>query len=325
MVWFEPCILIPLCFLLVFIGQWGSITIATQDTETWNAQLVNKKSVRVSCEHSYQCNCYTDKNGTHCSTCYEHFYDVDWNLYDDMGNTITIDRINRQGTKEPPRWTRAKQGDPIATLHNYTNWVKGVKYSVFSEERGDTSKYDAVVPKYPQRIYDYHYCDRVLRVGKVNIENFPAWSMDLAYALRTMGPKKQANVVLIFTDLPKDFYYSVVKAWNHGKKNDVVIIVGLDTSNEIDWVQVFSWSKKDIFNVKLRDALYDLHTPNRAQFIQTISEITMSDFQRQSMKEFEYLRKEIHLSTPICIFFYILLIGACVGDVLLVEKYNDRY
>ncbi len=51
----------------------------TWDTEVWNGQVTEREHHTVSCSHSYECNCTTDKDGHRsCSTCYEHLYDVDW-------------------------------------------------------------------------------------------------------------------------------------------------------------------------------------------------------------------------------------------------------
>jgi hypothetical protein len=221
--------------------------------------------------------------------------------------------------RKPPRWEAAKVGDPVATLHSYTNWVQGVKFSVFSEERGET-KYDSSVPQYPQKIYDYHYLDRVLPVGKVAVVDLKEWNKDLSNILRTLGPKKQANVIIMFTDLPRDFYYSIMKIWKHGKKNDVIVIIGLESSGEINWVEVASWSKKDIFNVKLRDEITELKTIDREKIIKTIHDVTMSDFQRRPMKEFEYLKKEIQIATGIWIILTILVIGCWIGIDIGIAK-----
>ena len=67
-----------------------------RDTETLNGEIVNKKKVRVSCEHSYPCNphdCMCDDKGN-CSTCwdtcYDHSYDWDWRVYSNINSTFNM-------------------------------------------------------------------------------------------------------------------------------------------------------------------------------------------------------------------------------------------
>src|SRR5271169_6686133 len=60
---------------------------SVHDTEVWNGVVASKKSEHVSCSHSYSCNCHScncDSKGncsTCCDTCYEHLYDVDWDVF----------------------------------------------------------------------------------------------------------------------------------------------------------------------------------------------------------------------------------------------------
>ena len=59
------------------------------DREVWNGVVSSKDSEHVSCSHSYQCNCHESCSGSgkdkscheSCDTCYEHSYDVDWNVF----------------------------------------------------------------------------------------------------------------------------------------------------------------------------------------------------------------------------------------------------
>src|SRR5580698_7591447 len=144
---------------------------ATRDTETWNGRVVSKRSEHVSCEHSYDCNpypCHCDKKGN-CSTCYhtcyEHSYDVDWEVFSSNGEEFEIARVDRQGTREPGRWTRVEMGEPTSKVHDYENYIKASPDSMFRRQ-GLTGRYVEmkVLPEYPQDIYDYYRINRVLGV-----------------------------------------------------------------------------------------------------------------------------------------------------------------
>lgn len=281
-------VIIPVIASFITIGiAWNN---KTSDTEVLNGYVTSKSSKEVSCEHSYSCNC--NKNG--CSTCYEHPYDIDWNLHTNLNKDVTIDRVDRRGTKEPPRYTSAKINDSVAMKHTFTNYIKGAENSLFNESEVSV-KYLNRVPDYPTKVYDYHYINRVLLDKVDNFDGLQEWNSDLAKALNTLGAKKQVNIIILFTsvDTP-DYFYSVRKKWLGGKKNDVIIIVGTKNYPDIDWVKVMSWSDSELFKVELQDELYDLKKVNKsAEFINIISKNVDEKFQRKHMHDFDYLREDI--------------------------------
>src|SRR5579863_496186 len=79
--WKDFLLQVGIVAVITGIGLGLAYWQGTADTEIWDGQVTNKYSAHVSCEHSYSCNCYTttDSKGNteeHCSTCYEHAYDV---------------------------------------------------------------------------------------------------------------------------------------------------------------------------------------------------------------------------------------------------------
>ena len=107
------------------------------DVETWNGTVVNKVRNKTSCSHSYPCNphnCMCDKDGV-CSTCYDtcyhHPYDIEWNVITSNSETISIDTLDSQGLREPPRWSQVSIGEPTAISHRYVSYIKGDSASLF--------------------------------------------------------------------------------------------------------------------------------------------------------------------------------------------------
>src|SRR5262249_53258019 len=148
----------------------------TADTEIWDGQVTNKSSERVSCSHSYDCNCYytTECSGTgnnrscsevrHCSTCYEHSYDVDWNVYASTGESLSIDRVDRQGLNMPARWGAAYIGEPYSSQHSFTNYILANPNSVLLGQKGDLQKFGKLIPQYPT-VYDYYRVQHAINMG----------------------------------------------------------------------------------------------------------------------------------------------------------------
>lgn len=308
--------------VVVLIGWFGGRHLQTLDHEVLNGQVTGKTRQEVSCEHSYSCNCRQVCSGTGnsrtcsevCSTCHEHSYDVDWLLRTNVGD-IEIDRVDRRGTTQPLRFERAAVGDPVAKMHGYTNYVKAAPESLFNTavEKAALARFSALVPAYPNRVYDYHYVDRVLAQG-VNVPDLQAWNTDIAQRLRTLGPAKQVNLVVVFTSQKDPQYATALRAaWLGGKKNDVVVVFGAPAYPAIEWVRVVSWTDKELFKVQLRDALLSLKTADRTSVLQVVTEHVERLYVRKPMQDFEYLVHDIEPPLWLLLLLVLLSVAASVG------------
>lgn len=268
------------------------------DTEIWNGRIAQKVRERVSCSHSYRCNCYDSCSGTGkdrtcveiCQTCYDHAYDVDWYFRTTNGERINVARVNRQGTTEPPRWTVAKKGEPTAVPHYFENYVKGASNTLY-KKKGLTKQYEGRLPAYPQ-IYDLHRSNRA--VGKRE------WQPMLSNLNADLGATKQVNVILVEThEGSQEFGHALEQHWLGGKQNDVVAVVGTTSkTHEIKWVYVFGWAKNNIFNIKLRDDLLDLKTlDNPATASSALRHNVQRYYERKSMEDYAYLRAAVTPTT----------------------------
>lgn len=314
---------------------------STSDEQVFNSYVTDKKQVLVSCEHSYRCNCVNvcsescDSKGSCsqsctevCQTCYEHSNDWDWDVFNAIGETITIDRIDRQGNNEPKRWTDVVMGDPTATVHSYENYVKGAPDTLFRHQGQKDEK--VVVPNYPLAIYDYYNLNRLVQVGS-NLPDTGRWNNQLSELNAQLGAKKQVNAIVAVTkNKSPDYFYSLREAWIGGKKNDVILVVNVDDALKPTWANVMSWELNELFQVRLRDAVM-------AQDALT-SDVTVSNFraaisqyhQRKPMADFAYLKSSITPTTTqwvVSLFVQLLLLGGSlyffhVNDPF--ETYNQR-
>ena len=280
------------------------------DYEVLNGQVLEKTSEHVSCSHSYSCNC--TKEG--CSTCYMHDYDIDWVLKTNVGD-IKIDREDSRGTKKPERFARAQIGDPVAATHMYTNYIKAAPDSLFHaiEDKQDFAKYKALVPQYPDKVFDYHYVNRVLAVN-TTVPDLAEWNKDLALRLRNLGPAKQANIVIVFVDAAAPAFANALRvAWLGGKKNDVVVVIGTKGYPDMSWVQVMSWTDKELFKVQLRDALLDLKTLDRTAVLNVLESQILQGYVRKPMKDFKYLEAAVEPPTWGVILLVLVTLAASFG------------
>jgi len=320
--------------ITIIIGcslQYWAFRSQTSDFEIWNSRIVKKYKKSVPCEHSYTCNCRTVTSGsgkdqtttTVCDTCYEHSEDFIWVLEDSIDNAITIDRVDRQGIVEPPRWTKAKIDDPMATQHVYTNYIKAVPESLFNVSKGDYEKFMSSIPDYPGNIYDYHYIVRVISNG-VPLTDINKWNLDLSNALRLLGTQREANIILLFTkNTDKEYAYAARKKWNGAKKNDIVVVVGTPNYPEISWVKVFALCNNNLFQVQLEQELMDMKTITTSdKFIELVSSNVMQNFKRKSMKDFEYLKAQINMPIWVIVFASIISLLMCVGSTAIINDWD---
>jgi hypothetical protein len=155
-------------------------------------------------------------------------------------------------------------------------------------------KYEAQIPEYPDNVYDFYRVDRVLPIG-VSVPNLREWNQKLSQALKTLGPAKQANAVIIITkSADPNYYYALQDAWVNGKKNDVVLVIGApDFPAKATWVRVMAFTQDRIFQVKLRDDVLVLDSLSADAVIGALSSEISATFKRKHMHDFAYLDAEI--------------------------------
>ncbi|HEY4519607.1 MAG TPA: hypothetical protein VJH33_01030 [Candidatus Paceibacterota bacterium] len=310
---------IGLVGLLVVAIFYAGHYAQTADTEIWNGAVTGKEKEWTSCEHSYSCNCRESCSGSGkdrscsevCDTCYEHSNDWNWKVRTTIGN-FNISRIDSRGSKEPPRWSKVASGQPVAFEKPYVNYIKAVPESLFHFNSSLKEQHEKLLVRYP-RVFDYHYANRVIPVG-VTLPDIEAWNYELALMLRELGPKKQANIVLIVVKTPDQGYAHAIEAhWLGGKKNDVVVVLGVPEYPNIGWAYIMSWTDSQIFKVQLRDALLALGTVEKDAVLRTIHQHVATTFVRKPMADFAYLKDEIRPPTWVIVFAAMFGILGSIG------------
>ncbi len=269
--------------------------------------------------NSYDCNCYTVY---HCDV----YHPDQYYIVNGIGTTISVSSSeyanirNRFGTGElqvassqfgqcsgdgrefEVRWDNEWETMlPTSQPHLYINYVKAT--NTLHKITGQKGNEKLIVP-YPQ-LYNKGFgdfeLDRVLTAG---VSLPPAWkdSIDILTSryLSTLAPKRQCNILYYFVNDEQSFYNLLQQEWINGKKNDIVVIVGMQKWPNIKWVRIMSWAKYSQFNIELRDNILAMkQMPSASTFVNTV--VMQVDrkgnggFIRQPMEEYSYLLKEVHL------------------------------
>jgi len=276
------------------------------DNEILNGYVVKKSMERVSCGHQYCCSygecCSGSGKDRSCYTCCqsycdEHPYDIDWAYYFTLDNNMSIQRdsisrIDRQGLKMPSRWEAIQKNDPVAVSHSYRNYIKASEGSLFQDE----SEAKKSFPSYPE-IYDIYKINRVINIDVKGIDPsfYNGMSSRLAEILRTVGPAKQVNIVILFTIQGEDIFYEMKKSWHGGKKNDVIVMIGLDETKHIKWARASALADNNRVLTEIQLDLASIQDPIdkegvRENILSKIEQPVMYYHKRKSMKKFEYLK-----------------------------------
>jgi len=297
--WKEMGLQMAVSCLIVGLVIGGGMYSQVHDTEIYNGRVLKKYQDKVSCSHSYSCNCTTstDSKGnsyTSCDTCYEHSWDYNWVVEASYGDTVNINRVDRQGKHEPPMFTQVKINEPFSQEHSFTNYIKAVPESIFSEEQVCTDESLAMVPNYP-RVHDYYRMNRV-QVNGVPLKNHKAWNDGLNEISKKWGASLEVNPIIQFvkTDDPT-YEYALTKKWLGGKKNDVTVIFGIKEYPKIDFVRVVSWENEELKHylrnqLELFDKIDDEY---REYALNTIKDNLNLYYDRMQMADYEYLKDQI--------------------------------
>lgn len=316
----REAIAIMVVGLVITAGGWQFAKYSeSYDVEILNGQVTDKKRNRVSCEHSYQCRCRTVTSGTGsnkssrrvCDTCYEHTNDWDWDVYTNLGDTLTIDRVDRRGSNEPPRWSKVIIGEPVALEHRYINYIKGARNTVLKDVAVDVT--NLAIPPYP-RTFDYYRADRVLRVGTKYPVDVATWNVELNDMLKALGPRKHANVVVVFTSYPESYRLALKQEWIGGKSNDTIVVIGIDAAGQYVWSDAFGWSRSNNLYVNLKHELSDLPSiADRQGVLGVINKNVSAFYDRRSTSEFEYLANDFRPGLGLTITLIVLILISLSG------------
>ena len=244
---------------------------------------------------------------------------MEWKAYSNIED-FQIDKLDRTSrsvykSPDPEFYKGIQKGDPVAVTRGYKNYIKAVPESIMRPAASDLKeKYAGSIPSYPLNVYSFYSLDRVLPVG-VSIPDLREWNKLLAEKLKVLGPRHEANIVIVVTKFDDpNYFYALQDAWINGKKNDIVVVIGApEFPKKASWVNVMSLATTELFSVQLRDALSELPELTAASVIGTLDKQVRTNFMRRSMEEWAYLDAEIDPPTWLVVTTILLIIAAYVG------------
>lgn len=305
----EVCVGICIQATIIAIVFFGSLYGKGHDIMILNGKVISKYKDKVSCEHSYSCNCITSCSGsgssrscyTVCQTCYEHSHDFDW-VVDSTVGTLTINRIDRQGVDEPSRYTKVVIGEPFAKESSYFNYIKAAPLTLFDKKLLQDVK---PVPNYIG-VHDYYRINRVIVFGSEYKTSWSVLNEELNNALRELGNTKKVNIVVVVHNKDKNFVEQFKAKLYGGKINDVVVMIKPNEEGVLQDVSVFSWSKDSLVDIKIRDSILDSKSVvDQVQLAKNIVDNISAHYKARDIEEFKYLEASIEAPDSVILFIWI--------------------
>ncbi|MDF1661473.1 MAG: hypothetical protein P1V97_06855 [Planctomycetota bacterium] len=304
---------------------WNSRVILAEHWETWDEQKEDSKGNYTHTKHPPHWTLHTTMNER--VSISESQYE---NIVQRFGNQ-SYERINRAyrvSHSDGNRYFTTYNGKadteiPASVEHSFTNWVKASKESEDSSEL--LARFKELLKDYPSlEASDYGpiKVDRVIQAGTDVPEDYCAkLDAGLDSLLAEIGARKQVNILIYLVNTTDERFEDALREhWVNGKKNDVIVILGLSKKDKnpvnmtedgvlgqhlIRWSGVLAWvdeakSGEDGFRQLLAQRMVKLknlkHPPEK--IVQEISDqitspIPQGGYKRKAMADFSHLASEI--------------------------------
>jgi hypothetical protein len=169
-------------------------------------------------------------------------------------------------------------------------------------------KYGSLKP-YPSKYYDKYGTPKLSRIIDTTGLSNRKYLDSLNVVAAQLGKSKQVNPIIYITKEDMSFKYILETFWKGGKKNDAILILGVNDTGEVQWSDLIAWTDNtDIFI----DAQSDFKKMN-VKNLDVIDKFktTLKTFKRKPFKDFEYLKENITIDFKWQALIFILnLIGS---------------
>ncbi len=132
------------------------------------------------------------------------------------------------------------------------------------------------------------------------------------------GNTKQFRAyVLFFKNKPHSIVQKQKSYWEGGNKNEFVMCFGLDSENNIQWVDAFSWSDKKDLEVNFRDFYLQKNKVNLTELGEWIKPNVSRYWVRKNFSDFDYITIELSNTQIIWLFVIVLLFNIIMSIFII--------
>lgn len=339
--------------IIVTIGCFGTFLFwssGLEDTEIWNGRVSIAEYYEEWIEEVtyYEEVCSGTGESRSCTNVMRtrnDYHPPYWQIITSNNETVSISKSNYQkyvsqfgghieknlsrtnqvsygdGDKYIATWNGKKETMiPVSVEHKYVNYLKASK-SLHKRSGVSISYQDYLLP-YPNVTggkFGQIEFNRVVSSGdNISAEWKTIVNKELDKALAYIASQKQLNIV-VYTVNTSDraFLHTLEEYWTFGKKNDVVVVLGITEFPKVDWAGVMVFHGNETLRVKLRDSIVNMdNISDPVVFSQLVVDHINQDFKRVPMAEMEHLLHDIEIP-----WWIILLVWILVGTVVFVVSF----
>lgn len=351
--WWESSIILLTIISFIAIMKYSTETYQTSDTEYWGDYVVRVEHydewdewIIQTCTRQCCPSTSTDSKGNTTTTYGSETYDCSYRNYHpeiykvitQSGASYTINnttyyRLLKQfnatsifvdmhrnyftidGDMQYFEWNnKVESVEEVITTHHYENRIQA-STSVLNFPEVDTSNINFYELKNYPNIYN-------LTTTSLLGDNNPLIDKYINQTNCLYASQKQAKVFyLIFKNKTFDAAMFQEQFWKGGNKNEINICIGIDSQRHIKWAYVFSWTKKEIIKVRIRDYINTqkyLNDSTYKNIINYSNNEIIQNFERRHFKEFSYLTVEP--STTSIIWTFIISLIMSIGLSIWIVK-----
>uniref|UniRef100_A0AB39CEF6 Uncharacterized protein n=1 Tax=Pseudomonas phage HRDY3 TaxID=3236930 RepID=A0AB39CEF6_9VIRU len=316
-------------FVAVLACYYVPLYWTASDEEILSGSVMKKERVYDPYTETYTCG--TDSHGNP-KTCTRLVDQWRWDVISDYGDSFS--EHTSQKVRAPAIYAATQLGDPYASTKKFMNYQNVSEQSVMID-RESAKEYRGWVPEYPH-IYAGFKVSR-------GFSNTPfmdqrGLSHFLSVAQKRWGPMHGVNVSVVVLDHRTDwngFTNALASKWKGGKKNDAVLVLGLDEKGATIHAWAFSRSADEKTDERGRnftkalyenahDALMEKRGPIDVNTIIDSIDKSLVLFQREDLGRYDFLKDEYVPGWPAMILSFIIICAIVSITVKQSCDYLDR-
>lgn len=329
MAWWELLIPFAVTPILIFGLSKAFGWIQCADTEYWTGAVVSAEYLEPWTEMYTETYTETDSNGnvrTKTRTVIKH-HSAEWHVTDNNRCCQSISRdefenlcrhfgerkfesrfhLHQISIGDGNAYTTHWNSDdakliPLTTSHSYQN-----KVSASNAIRSYPPVKDKTnLVEYPKHV----------GLGSPSIlgdsSGMEAANDRLSFWNAKLGPAKQCRMwLIVYRNKPLDAALTQEAYWKGGNKNELVVCVGLNDANDVEWAHSFSWSKSEEVMVRLKQKAIASGKFDGAAFVETMAHEAEANWIRQDFSEYDYI--EVPLPGWCVLIVYLISAAVNVG------------
>jgi len=327
-------------------------TTDLMDTEYWNGSVTKFEYYEewtelVHYTESYSCG--TSKSPRTCTRQKtRHDYHAPyWQLSTSNNETVHITKsdfrnaANKFGKKEVDIYHSGQEslgdGDmyvsypnvflPTAVPHTFTNFVTAAKNTVIKQEITQTdidyAVKNGILKNYPLTYDDAMGVPNIKRVIDTTNIVGNTYLIELNNIAARVGKDKQANPIIFITHSDRNFKSLLDAYWKKAKKNDIVLVLGVDNNGNINWSDSLAWTNNTDFTVEIGNGFEGLNLKSdRSKVLSRFEIVIRNHYIRKPMEEFSYLKENITLEWY---WQLLILLGNIVMSFFITRYFLNNY